>query len=101
MKAVIPLAGKGTRLRPLTLSTPKPLLKVAGKPVLSFILDDLVQLGIEDVVFIVGYLREAGEAWISQHYPDLLAHYVLQEVQDGTGADLHHDSRAADPRRGA
>jgi|AP45_3_1055517.scaffolds.fasta_scaffold00103_29 glucose-1-phosphate thymidylyltransferase len=84
MKAVIPLAGKGTRLRPLTLSTPKPLLKVAGKPVLSFILDDLVQLGIEDVVFIVGYLREAVEAWISQHYPDLLAHYVLQEVQDGT-----------------
>ena len=39
---------------------------------------------VEEVVFIVGYLREAVEAWISQHYPDLLAHYVLQEVQDGT-----------------
>ncbi len=84
MKAVIPLAGKGTRLRPLTLSTPKPLLKVAGKPVLSFILDDLVKLGVEEMVFIVGYLRDTVEDWISENYPDLRAHYVLQEVQDGT-----------------
>ena len=84
MKAIIPLAGKGTRLRPLTLNTPKPLLKVAGKPVLSFILDDLVELGVDEVVFIVGYLRDTVEAWISEQYPDLRAHYVLQEVQDGT-----------------
>ena len=84
MKAVVPLAGKGTRLRPLTLSTPKPLLKVAGKAVLSFILDDLVELGVEEMVFIVGYLRDTVEAWISEQYPDLRAHYVLQEVQDGT-----------------
>ncbi len=84
MKAVIPLAGKGTRLRPLTLNTPKPLLKVAGKPVLSFILDDLVELGVQEMVFIVGHLRDAVEAWISEHYPDLRAHYVLQEDQNGT-----------------
>jgi glucose-1-phosphate thymidylyltransferase len=84
MKAVIPLAGKGTRLRPHTLHTPKPLLKVAGKPVLSFILDDLLALGVEDFVFIVGYLREEVEAWIAREYPGIRAHYVLQEVQDGT-----------------
>ena len=58
MKAVIPLAGKGTRLRPHTHHTPKPLLKVAGKPVLAFILDDLVELGVTEVVFIVGHLRD-------------------------------------------
>ena len=84
MKAVIPLAGKGTRLRPLTLNTPKPLLKVAGKPVLSFILDDLVEVGVQEMVFIVGHLRDAVEAWISEHYPDLRTHYVLQEDQNGT-----------------
>jgi glucose-1-phosphate thymidylyltransferase len=88
MKAVIPLAGKGTRLRPHTLHTPKPLLKVAGKPVLAYILDDLVALGVEEIVFIVGYLRETVEEWISREYPGLGAHYVLQEVQDGTAGAI-------------
>jgi glucose-1-phosphate thymidylyltransferase len=88
MKAVIPLAGKGTRLRPHTHHTPKPLLKVAGKPVLSYILDDLTALGVEEMVFVVGYLRETIEAWITRHYPDLRAHYVLQEVQDGTAGAI-------------
>ncbi|MGD8322524.1 MAG: sugar phosphate nucleotidyltransferase [Gemmatimonadota bacterium] len=84
MKAIIPLAGKGTRLRPQTHHTPKPLLKVAGKPVLAYILDDLVAVGVHEIVFVVGYLRETIEAWIEEEYPELEAHYVLQEVQDGT-----------------
>ena len=88
MKAVIPLAGKGTRLRPHTHHTPKPLLKVAGKPVLSYILDDLIAVGVEEMVFVVGYLRDTIEAWIAEEYPDLKAHYVLQEVQDGTAGAI-------------
>ncbi len=84
MKAIIPLAGKGTRLRPHTHHTPKPLLKVAGKPVLSYILDDLKGVGIEELVLIVGHLREEIEAWMAEEYPELRPHYVLQEVQDGT-----------------
>jgi len=88
MKAVIPLAGKGTRLRPHTHHTPKPLLKVAGKPVLAYILDDVIALGVEEVVFIVGHLRDVVEAWIGAEYPGLSAHYVLQEVQDGTAGAI-------------
>ncbi len=88
MKAVIPLAGKGTRLRPHTHHTPKPLLKVAGKAVLSYILDDLIEVGVSEFVFIVGYLRETVEAWIAAEYPDLKAHYVLQAVQDGTAGAI-------------
>ena len=88
MKAVIPLAGKGTRLRPHTHHTPKPLLKVAGKPVLAFILDDLLALGVDEIVFIVGHLRETVEAWIASEYPGLRAHYVLQEVKDGTAGAI-------------
>jgi glucose-1-phosphate thymidylyltransferase len=84
MKAIIPLAGKGTRLRPHTHHTPKPLLKVAGKPVLSYILDDLLRVGIHEMVLIVGHLRDEMEAWVKREYPDVHAHYVLQEVQDGT-----------------
>jgi len=45
MKVIIPLAGKGTRLRPHTYLTPKPMMKVAGKPVMSYVLDELKKLG--------------------------------------------------------
>ena len=45
MKVVIPLAGKGTRLRPHTHITPKPMLKIAGKPVIDYVMDDLERLG--------------------------------------------------------
>ncbi len=84
MKAIIPLAGKGTRLRPHTHVTPKPLIRVAGRPVMSYILDDLCDLGVDEMVFVVGYLRETIEDYVAQAYPNITAHYVVQEIQDGT-----------------
>ena len=84
MKAIIPLAGKGTRLRPHTHVTPKPLIRVAGRPVMSYILDDLAELGVSEIVFVVGYMREAIESYVAEAYPNITAHYVLQEIQDGT-----------------
>ncbi len=84
MKAVIPLAGKGTRLRPHTHRTPKPLIRVAGRPVMSYILDDLVEHGVDEIVFVVGYLGDEIRAWVAENYPSLTTHYVVQEVQDGT-----------------
>lgn len=86
MKVIIPLAGKGTRLRPHTYITPKPLLKVADKPVMSYILDDLRELGVEEVVFITGYLKEKIEDYIRAEYPEFRAHFVEQPVQNGTAA---------------
>jgi glucose-1-phosphate thymidylyltransferase len=84
VKVVIPLAGKGTRLRPHTYATPKPLLHVGGRPVMSYILDDLLELGVEEAVFITGYLKETIEEYIRTEYPGLKAHFVEQKVQDGT-----------------
>jgi glucose-1-phosphate thymidylyltransferase len=84
VKVVIPLAGKGTRLRPHTYSTPKPLLHVGGRPVMSYILDDLVEFGVEEAVFITGYLKEHIEEYIGSEYPQLTSHFVEQKVQDGT-----------------
>ena len=66
MKVVIPLAGKGTRLRPHTYVEPKPLLKVGGRPVMSYILDDLRELGVKEIVFITGYLGDRIEAYIAE-----------------------------------
>ena len=84
MKVIIPLAGKGTRLRPHTYVTPKPLLHVGGRPVMSYILDDLKTLGVEEIVFITGYLKERIEEYIRAEYPEFTAHFVEQAVQDGT-----------------
>jgi NDP-sugar pyrophosphorylase family protein len=69
MKAVIPLAGKGTRLRPHTLTTPKPLVHVAGRPVMSYILDDLIELGVTEIVFVIGYLGEVVKDYVAREYP--------------------------------
>lgn len=84
MQLVIPLAGKGTRLRPHTHVTPKPLLRVADKPVMSYILDDLRELGVDEAVFITGHLKEKVQAYVDLEYPQFNAKYVEQPVQNGT-----------------
>ena len=53
MKAVIPVAGIGTRLRPHTHTQPKSLIPVAGKPILAHIVDQLVEAGINEFIFII------------------------------------------------
>ena len=83
MKSVILLAGLGTRLRPQTYSKPKPLIQVAGKPILGHILDSLAVLDIEETIFIVGYLGEQIQTYVSEHYPHMRARYVEQTEMKG------------------
>ncbi|HUX34734.1 MAG TPA: sugar phosphate nucleotidyltransferase [Gemmatimonadaceae bacterium] len=84
MKVIIPLAGKGTRLRPHTHVTPKPMLKIAGKPVIDYVMDDLQRLGgVEQVVYITGHLKDKVEAYARGKYP-FDSVFVEQTVQDGT-----------------
>jgi glucose-1-phosphate thymidylyltransferase len=90
VKVIIPLAGKGTRLRPHTYTTPKPLLRVGGKPVMSYILDDLRDLGVDEIIFITGYLKENIEKYVAKAYPQFKAHYVEQPVQNGTAGAVWH-----------
>ena len=78
MKVIIPLAGFGTRLRPHTYTKPKPLVNVAGKPVLGHILDKLKDLDIEEIIFIVGYLGDQIEAYVKATY-DFPARYIEQK----------------------
>jgi glucose-1-phosphate thymidylyltransferase len=85
MKAIIPVAGAGARLRPLTYTQPKPLIPVAGKPIISFIIDQLVGVGIQDFVFIIGYLGEKVKIYIEETYPDLNVTFVNQEERLGSG----------------
>ena len=78
MNVIIPLAGFGTRLRPHTYTRPKPLINVAGKPVLGHILDKLKDLNIGEIVFIVGYLGDLVKDYVEANY-DFETHYVEQK----------------------
>lgn len=82
MKVIIPVAGRGTRLRPHTHTKPKPLVTVAGKPVLGHVLDTLGNLRPDEIIFIVGYLGEQIEAYVKQNY-DFPARYVEQKELKG------------------
>src|SRR5690348_5028215 len=95
MKVIIPLAGKGTRLRPHTHITPKPMLKVAGKPVMEYILDDLRRLGnVEQIIYITGHLKEKVEEYARTKFADIPGIFIEQKVQDGTAGAValarHH-----------
>jgi glucose-1-phosphate thymidylyltransferase len=84
MKVIIPLAGKGTRLRPHTHVTPKPMIKIAGKPVIDYVMDDLQRLGdVQQVIYITGHLKEKVEAYARATYP-FDSVFIEQKVQDGT-----------------
>jgi len=85
MKAVIPVAGAGTKLRPHSYSQPKALIPLAGKTVLSIIVDQLREAGISEFIFIVGYHGDKIQDYVKSKHPDITAHYVHQTDRQGVG----------------
>ncbi|NMW18366.1 MAG: NTP transferase domain-containing protein [Chlorobiaceae bacterium] len=92
MKAIIPVAGVGSRLRPHTLSNPKVLLNVAGKPIIGHIMDKLIASGIDEAIVIVGYMGDMIEKWLLKHYTIKFT-FVIQKEQLG----LAHAIRMCKP----
>ena len=84
MKAIIPVAGAGAKLRPHTYTQPKALIPIAGKTILSFIVDQLKAEGISEFIFVVGYLGEKIQNYVEQTYPNLTTHFVYQNDRQGT-----------------
>lgn len=85
MKAIIPVAGAGTKLRPLTYTQPKALIPIAGKTILSVIVDQLLEAGVNDFVFVIGYLGEKIQDYVAHQYPSLQCSFVTQNDRKGTG----------------
>ena len=88
MQVIIPLAGKGTRLRPHTHTVPKPLIRVAGRPVMDWVMDRLRGLDVEELIFITGHLKEQVEAYARERYP-IPSRFIEQQVQDGTAGAIN------------
>ena len=85
MKVVIPVAGIGSRLKPHTQTQPKSLIPVAGKPILGHIMDNLVRDGVTEIVFIIGYLGDRIEQYLTENYGHYKLEFVIQTVGKGIG----------------
>ena len=97
MQCVILAAGKGTRMRPLTEHTPKPLIKVCGKPILQHIVEAL-PAEIDELILVVGYLEEQIRTFCGAEFCGRKVKYVTQgNSAGGTGDAL----RCAAPRHHA
>ncbi len=88
MKVIVPLAGKGTRLLPLTKRVPKPLVRVAGRPVMDYVMDAVQGLDVEELIVITGHLKESVERYILEHY-HVPAKFVEQKKLDGTAGAIN------------
>jgi len=89
MKAIIPVAGFGKRLKPHTYSLPKALLNVGGKPIIGHIIDRLIEEKIFKATFIIGYLGEQIVEYVQNEYPELKADYIEQKEVLGLGHAIH------------
>jgi dTDP-glucose pyrophosphorylase len=99
-KAVVLAAGRGTRMRELTRTLPKPMVKVCGKPILSYIVEGLRDAGVRKMLIVIGYRKEV----VVDHFGDGSAVgvkivYTEQITQDGTGkvVELAKEFCGSDP----
>ncbi len=87
MQVVILAAGLGTRLRPLTLTTPKALISIGNKTLIEHTLDALPD-AIDEILIVVNYLGDQIKAKIGDSYRDIPVRYVTQDPLDGTGGAM-------------
>lgn len=85
MKAIIPVAGVGSKLRPHTYTNPKVMLNVAGKPIIAHIMDRLIEEKIDTVIFVVGYLGDKIEKFVRENYASVNLKFVEQKEAEGLG----------------
>lgn len=89
MRAVIPVAGIGTRLKPHTYTTPKVLLNVGGKPMLGHILDKLLEEEVYKVTFVIGHLGNQIKDYVESEYPSIKADFIEQKKMEGLGHAIY------------
>jgi mannose-1-phosphate guanylyltransferase len=102
VQAILLVGGQGTRLRPLTLTTPKPMLPVAGVPFVTHQLARLAAIGVDHVVLATSYRAEVFEAHFGAGADlGLRLSYVTEGTPLGTGGAIRNAAAALDPSDGA
>ncbi len=89
MRAIIPVAGIGSRLKPHTHTTPKVLLNVGGKPILGHIIEKIIDAGVTKFTFVLGHLGEMVQEYVTATYPNITADYVEQATAQGLGHAIY------------
>jgi mannose-1-phosphate guanylyltransferase len=88
VQALVLAGGEGTRLRPLTLTNPKPVLPLAGRPFLSFMLDWLHRHGVEEAILSLGFLSDAVHAVLGDIQSGMRLRYVTEDEPLGTAGPV-------------
>ena len=88
MQGLVLAGGEGTRLRPLTLTVPKPVMPLAGRPFLTFMLDWLRGHGVDDVLLSCGFLAHAVEEVLGDEHEGMRLRYVHEETPLGTAGPV-------------
>jgi mannose-1-phosphate guanylyltransferase len=91
--AVVLVGGEGTRLRPLTLERPKPVLPLLGRPLLAYVLERLADAGVTRVIFGCGYLPDPIQACFGERALGLELEYVVEPRPMGTAGGIRHAAR--------
>jgi mannose-1-phosphate guanylyltransferase len=100
VQALVLAGGEGTRLRPLTYTTPKPVIPLAGRPFLSFMLDWARSHGVDEVILSCGFMSDAVKLVLGDIYDGMRLRYVIEEEPLGTAGSvrLAHDEGVLEER---
>lgn len=90
MKVIIPAAGAGKRLFPHTYTKPKPMVYIAGKPIIGHILDRIKDVKPEEIIMVVGYKKEQIMSYVDKNYSNIFnIKYIDQQEQLGLGHSIY------------
>lgn len=93
MKIIMPIAGKGSRLWPHTHTVPKPLIRVAGKPIIRYILEQLMMLEFTEIIFIIGHLGDQIRDYLQSHY-EFPMKFIRQREFKGLGHAIYQSKNS-------
>ncbi len=88
MQALVLAGGEGTRLRPLTLTTPKPVMPLAGRPFLTFMLSWLARHGVDDCILSCGHLSDTVEQVLGDSFDGMTLHHVVEDEKLDTAGPV-------------